>query len=198
MLRANAGLDNLQVLLPMIGTVGEVDEALALMARAHRELLDAGVASSTPRVGVMIEVPAAVYLTSVLAERADFFSIGTNDLTQYMLAADRNNTQVTTPYDGLHPSVLDAIAHVIEAAHLRGKPMSVCGEMAGEPAGALLLLGMGVDALSMSPMSLPRVKLTIRSFTRERARALADNARRKEDGFSIHRLLNGALAEAGV
>jgi phosphotransferase system enzyme I (PtsP) len=197
MLRANVGLDNLQVLLPMIGTVGEVDEALALMARAHRELLEAGQASSTPRVGVMIEIPAAVYLTSALAERADFFSIGTNDLTQYMLATDRNNAQVTTPYDGLHPSVLDAIARVIEAAHLRGKPVSVCGEMAGDPAGALLLLGMGVDALSMSPMSLPRVKLTIRSFTRERARVLTDIARSKEDGFAIHRLLTGALAEDG-
>ncbi|HEX6005655.1 MAG TPA: phosphoenolpyruvate--protein phosphotransferase [Burkholderiales bacterium] len=198
MLRANAGLNNLEVLLPMIGTVGEVDESLGLLARAHRELSEAGVTSSRPRVGVMIEVPAAVYLTSALAERADFFSIGTNDLTQYMLAADRNNAQVTTPYDSLHPAILDAIGHVIEAAHLKGKPVSVCGEMAGDPAGALLLLGMGVDALSMSPMSVPRVKLTIRSFTLQRARALADVARSKEDGFAIHRLLNGALEETGV
>lgn len=198
MLRANAGLDNLQLLLPMIATVGEVNETLALLARAHRELSEAGIASSTPRVGVMIEVPAAVHLTSALAERVDFFSIGTNDLTQYMLAADRNNAQVTTPYDNLHPSILAAIAHVIEAAHQRGRPVSVCGEMAGDPAGALLLLGMGVDALSMSPMSLPRVKLTIRSLTRQRARELAGAARSQEDGFAIHRLLNGALEEAGI
>jgi phosphotransferase system, enzyme I, PtsP len=103
--------------------------------------------------------------------------------------------------DSLHPAILDAIGHVIEVAHLKGKPVSVRGEMAGDPgdpAGALLLLGMGVDALSMSPMSVPRVKLTLRSLTLRRARALTDVERSKEDGFAIHRLLNGALEEAGV
>ena len=146
----------------------------------------------------MIEVPSAVFLATVLAERVDFLSVGTNDLTQYLLAIDRNNAQVTTPYDGLHPAVINAIHHVIEAAHLRGKPVSVCGELAGDPAGALLLLGMGVDALSMSPASLARVKLVIRSFTLARARSLVDEALEMEDGFTIHRLLNGALEEAGV
>jgi phosphotransferase system, enzyme I, PtsP len=198
MLRANAGLNNLQVLFPMISTVGEVDEALGLLARAHRELLEEGQASTEPRVGVMIEVPSAVYLAAALAERVDFLSIGTNDLTQYMLAVDRNNAQVTTPYDSLHPAVLNAIDHVVKAAHLQRKPVSVCGEMAGDPAGALLLLGMGVDALSMSPASLSRVKLVIRSFTLQRARALLDAALCMEDGFAIHRLLNGALEHAGV
>jgi phosphotransferase system, enzyme I, PtsP len=105
---------------------------------------------------------------------------------------------VTTPYDGLHPAVLNAIHHVIKVAHLRGKPVSVCGELAGDPAGALLLLGMGVDALSMSPANLARVKLVIRSFTLQRARSLLDEALEMEDGFAIHRLLNGALEEAGV
>ena len=198
MLRANAGLNNLQVLFPMISTVGEVDEALGLLARAHRELLEEGQASTEPRVGVMIEVPSAVYLAAALAERVDFLSVGTNDLTQYMLAVDRNNAQVTTPYDSLHPAVLNAIDHVVKAAHLQRKPVSVCGEMAGDPAGALLLLGMGVDALSMSPASLSRVKLVIRSFTLQRARALLDAALCMEDGFAIHRLLNGALEQAGV
>jgi len=182
----------------MISKVGEVDEALGLLARAHRELLQEGDPATKPRVGVMIEVPSAVYLATALAERVDFLSVGTNDLTQYMLAVDRNNAQVTTPYDGLHPAVLNAIDHVVKAAHLRGKPVSVCGEMAGDPAGALLLLGMGVDALSMNPASLSRVKLAIRSFTVQRARALLGAALSMEDGFAIHRLLNGALEEAGV
>ena len=198
MLRANAGLNNLQVLFPMIGRVSELDEALGLLARAHRELLEEGLAANKLRVGVMIEVPSAVFLATALAERVDFLSVGTNDLTQYLLAVDRNNAQVTTPYDSLHPAVLDAIHHVIKGAHRRGKPVCVCGEIAGEPAGALLLLGMGVDALSMSPTSLARVKLVIRSFTLQRAHSLLDEALGMEDGFAIHRLLNGALEEAGV
>jgi phosphotransferase system enzyme I (PtsP) len=198
MLRANAGLNNLQVLFPMISTVGEVDEALGLLARAYRELLEEGQAATEPRVGVLIEVPSAVYLATALAKRVDFISVGTNDLTQYMLAAARNNAQVTTPYDGLHPAVLDAINRVVKATHLQGKPVSVCGEMAGDPAGALLLLGMGVDSLSMTPASLSRVKLVIRSFTLQRARVLLDAALCMEDGFAIHRLLNDALEEAEV
>jgi phosphotransferase system enzyme I (PtsP) len=112
-----------------------------------------------------------------------------------MLAVDRNNAQVVTPYDGLHPAVLNAIRQVIEAAHRQGKPVSVCGEMAGDPAGALLLMGMGVDALSMSPALLAEVKLAIRCFTRTRARLLAETALGMSDGFSIHRLMNGALEE---
>jgi len=141
---------------------------------------------------------SAVFLASNLAERVDFLSVGTNDLTRYLLAIDRNNAQVTTPYDGMQPAVLNAIHHAIKAAHLRGKPVSVCGELAGDPVGALLLLGMGVDALSMSPASLARVKLVIRSFTLHRARALLDEALEMEDGFTIHRLLNGVLEEDGV
>jgi phosphotransferase system enzyme I (PtsP) len=195
MLRANAGLNNLQVLFPMIGTVGEVDEALGLLERAHRELEEEGHDATRPRVGVMIEVPSSVHLAEILIQRVDFLSIGTNDLTQYMLAVDRNNAQVVTPYDGLHPAVLNAIHQVIEAAHRQGKPVSVCGEMAGDPAGALLLMGMGVDTLSMSPALLAQVKLAIRCFTRERANLLAETALGMGDGFSIHRLMNGVLEE---
>jgi phosphotransferase system enzyme I (PtsP) len=198
MLRANAGLNNLQVLFPMISTVGEVDEALGLLGRAHRELVEEGQASTEPKVGVMIEVPSAVYLAAALAKRVDFLSVGTNDLTQYMLAVDRNNAEVTTPYDSMHPAVLAAILHVVKAAHLQRKPVSVCGEMAGDPAGALLLLGMGVDALSMNPAVLSRVKLVIRSFTLQRAHELLDAALSMEDGFAIHRLMQGSLTEAGL
>jgi phosphotransferase system, enzyme I, PtsP len=198
MLRANAGLNNLHVLFPMISTVGEVDEGLGLLARAHRELVEEGQASTEPRVGVMIEVPSAVYIAAALSKRVDFLSVGTNDLTQYLLAVDRNNAQVTTPYDGMHPAVLTAIDHVVKVAHAQQKPVSVCGEMAGDPAGALLLLGMGVDALSMSPASLSRIKLVIRTFPLRRARELLVAALGMEDGFAIHRLLNGSLKEAGL
>jgi phosphotransferase system enzyme I (PtsP) len=198
MLRANADLENLQVLLPMVARIAEVDEALELLACANRELLEEGQATAMPRAGVLIEIPSAVFLTKALAERVDFLSVGTNDLAQYMLAVDRNNKRVATPYDSLHPAVLSAIHKVTQDAHERSTPVSVCGEMAGDPVGALLLLGMGIDALSMSPTSLSRVKLVIRTFSAERARTLLETALGKEDELSVHRLLSDALEEAGV
>jgi phosphotransferase system enzyme I (PtsP) len=198
LLRANAGLENLQVLFPMVAKLIELDEALALLARGHRELLEEGQAAAIPKVGVMIEVPSAVFLAKALAARVDYFSIGTNDLTQYILAADRTNPRITTVNDTLHPAVLNAISMVIRDAHAQNTPVSVCGEMAGEAAGALILLGMGVDALSMSPVSLERIKLVIRTFTMKRSRALADQALGQEDERQVRSLLNNALECAGI
>jgi phosphotransferase system enzyme I (PtsP) len=198
LLRANAGHENLRVLFPMVARISELDEALELLARAHRELLEEGRAAAKPKVGVMIEVPSAVFLTKALAARVDFLSVGTNDLAQYILAADRTNARVTTPNDTLHPAVLNAISMVIRDAHARSTPVSVCGEMAGDAAGALLLLGMGVDALSMSPASFGRVKLVIRTFTMKRAQALAERALAQEDESQVHDLLNDALESAGI
>lgn len=197
-LRANADYGNLQVLFPMISQVDELDEALALLARADRELKEEGRESAMPKVGVMIEVPSAVFLAKTLANRVDFLSIGTNDLAQYTLAADRTNSQVTTPYDSLHPAVLHAIQSVILDAHERNTPVGVCGEMAGDAAGALLLLGMGIDALSMSPAAIPHVKLVIRSFTARQARVLAEEALRLERGTDVFTLLNNALRQTTV
>jgi phosphotransferase system enzyme I (PtsP) len=196
MLRANAGLGNLQVLFPMVTRVSELDQALTLLARTHRELLEEGEATAMPRTGVMIEVPSAVFLSGFLAERVDFLSVGTNDLAQYVLAADRTNERVGTLHDSLHPAVLDAVLQVVQKAHHRGTPVSVCGELAGDPEGALVLLGMEIDALSMSPASLSRVKLAIRSFTVAQARALLETALEKQDGPAVHQLLNTALEEA--
>jgi phosphotransferase system enzyme I (PtsP) len=198
MLRANAGLGNLQVLFPMISRVDELNEALELLACAHRELLEEGQESAMPKVGIMIEVPSAVFQAKSLADRVEFFSIGTNDLAQYMLAADRTNPQVATPYDTLHPAVLQAIHRVILDAHERNTPVSVCGEMAGDPAGALILLGMGIDVLSMSPAALLLVKLVIRTFTAKRARALAEEALGLENGREVFNLLKGALEQTSV
>ena len=198
MLRASAGLDNLRVMFPMISKANELDEALALMERAHRELSAAGFILGPCPVGVMIEVPSAVYLTRNLARRVDFLSIGTNDLTQYLLAVDRNNPRVARLYDYLHPAVISAVRQVIEEAHALGKPVTVCGEMAGDPAAVLLLLGMGIDGLSMSYSSLPRIKWTIRSVTRQRARELLDAVREMADESTVRRLLVDALEEAGL
>jgi phosphotransferase system, enzyme I, PtsP len=198
MLKAAAGLDNLQLLLPMISGVGEVDESLGLIRRAYEELIEEGESVTFPKVGVMVEVPSAVYQASTLARRVDFLSIGTNDLTQYLLAVDRNNGRVASLYDALHPAVLRAVMQVIEGAHRHGKPVSVCGEMAGDPAGAVLLLGMGIDSLSMSVSSLLRVKWVIRSFTHAQARALLEEALRLEDPGAIRLRVEAALEQAGL
>jgi len=197
-LRANAGLDNLQLLLPMISSVNEIDEAIGLVRRAHEELVEEGEQITYPKIGVMIEVPSAVYQVPAMAKRVDFFSIGSNDLTQYLLAVDRNNAQVSDLYNALHPAVLRAIHQVVVEAHEQQRPVSVCGEMAGDPAAALLLIGMGVDSLSMSSASLLRVKWAIRSFNTEKMQSLLEEIWALEDAAGVQALLHSSLDEAGL
>lgn len=198
MLRANIGLGNLNLLLPMISNVSQVDEAMVLIRRACKELQEEGLEVTMPRVGVMIEVPSAVFQADRLASRVDFMSIGTNDLTQYLLAVDRNNSRVAELFDSLHPAVLQAVMKVIEGASKFGKPVSVCGEMAGDPVAAILLIGMGVDSLSMSASSLPRVKWAIRSITRKKAQALLGEVLQMEEPQQVRKRLEQALEEVGL
>ncbi|RTL01672.1 MAG: phosphoenolpyruvate-protein phosphotransferase PtsP, partial [Lysobacterales bacterium] len=175
MLRAGAATgstDGLSVLFPMITMVSELDEALELLRQAHAELVEDGVPAHFPKVGVMIEVPAAAYQVELLAKRVDFVSIGSNDLTQYLLAVDRNNDRVAKLYDSLNPAVIGVMQWLVERARRAGKPVSVCGEMAGDPAAALLLIGMGIDSLSMSLGNLLKVKWMIRSVPLSVAQAL--------------------------
>ncbi len=198
MLRAAIGLDNLQLLLPMITTVDELDDALLRIQRAVDELLEQGHPVRMPPVGLMIEVPAAVYQAQILARRVSFLSVGTNDLTQYLLAVDRNNARVAALYDEFHPAVLRALVQVVEAARAEGREVSVCGELAGDPKATPLLLGMGVHSLSMSAGSLLRVKGVVRSMSRSRARELLREALGCESGESVRRLLTDALEEIGL
>ncbi len=198
LLRANAGIRNLQILFPMISRIHEIDAALGLLDRAFSDLTAEGHAATKPHIGAMIEVPSAAYIIAELAKRVDFFSIGTNDLTQYLLAVDRSNPLVQGRHDNLHPAVVHFVGDIVQRAHLQNKPVGVCGEMAGDPASALLLIGLGVDSLSMTPSSLPRIKWTIRSFTMQQARGLADKALRIDNEADTHRLLNRALKAAGL
>jgi phosphotransferase system enzyme I (PtsP) len=193
MLRADVGLGNLRILLPMISTVEEVDEALALVRRAHSELLEEGHAVAMPPVGAMIEVPSAVYQVGALARRVSFLSVGTNDLTQYLLAVDRNNSSVAAIYDDLHPAVLRALMQILEGAAPLGCEVGICGEMAGSPLAAVLLLAMGVDSLSLSAGGLLPVKSVIRSFSRQEARALLEQSLACETAGAVRELLTGAL-----
>ncbi len=197
-LRAAIGLDNLQLLLPMVSAVTEVDDALLLIRRAHDELLEEGYQVRMPPVGVMIEVPAAVYQSEALAQRVDFLSVGTNDLTQYLLAVDRNNPHVAKLYDEYHPAVLRALLQILAGARLHGKEVSVCGEMAGDPLATLLLIGMGVHSLSMGAGSLLRVKKVIRSVSRPRAREVLQIALQCEDSGAVRRLLMETLEAMGL
>jgi phosphotransferase system enzyme I (PtsP) len=172
MMKASVGLNNLRIMLPMISYVKEVDEALVLIHRAHAELVEEGVEALLPSIGVMVEVPAAVYLSAELAKRVDFLSVGSNDLTQYLLAVDRNNSSVAELYNSYHPAVLQALANVASAGHAAGKPVSICGELAGDPGAAVLLMAMGYDSLSMNATNLPKVKSVLRSVSKVEADAL--------------------------
>ena len=198
MLRAAIDLDNLQIMLPMISGVTEVDELKMLITRAHDELLEEGYAVTMPRIGVMIEVPSAVYMIEELARRVDFVSVGSNDLTQYLLAVDRNNARVAELYDDLHPAVLRALEQIVRGARVFHRPVGVCGEMAGNPLATILLMGLGVDSLSMSAGSLNKVKWVVRSFSVSRARQLLHAALRMEDAQQVRRFMEGALDDMGL
>ncbi|MGD2083127.1 MAG: phosphoenolpyruvate--protein phosphotransferase [Chromatiales bacterium] len=198
MLRAAVGVGNLRIMLPMITNVSEVDEALSLIQRAHDELQEEGYAVTMPRIGVMVEVPSAVYQVEALARRVDFLSIGTNDLTQYLLAVDRNNAKVADLYEELHPAVLRSLVQVVEGARMYSRDVGVCGEMAGSPMAVVLLLGMGITSLSMSGGSLLRTKRVVRSFSTSRARQLLRTALRFEDAASVRQLMENALEDVGL
>ena len=198
MLRASVGLNNLRLLLPMISQMAEVDEARLLVERAYHELLAAGENIAMPPLGVMVEVPAAVYQSEAIARRVDFLSIGSNDLTQYLLAVDRNNARVASLYDALHPAVLRAIRQVIESGHRQGKPVGVCGEMAGDPVAAIVLMGMGVDHMSMSVASLPRVKWAIRNISCDHARAVVAEVLEMDNPVQVREHVEKVLEGAGL
>ena len=198
MIKASAGLNNLHILLPMVSGVHELDDAQYLIHRAWGELIDEGIDVQMPQVGVMIEVPSAVYQARELARMADFLSVGSNDLTQYLLAADRNNARVAALYDYLHPAVLMALQDVVNAAHAEGKPVGICGEMAGDPVAAVLLLAMGFDSLSMNSTHLPKVKWLLRKMTLKHAQALLKKVSVIDNPEIIHSTLNLALGNLGL
>ena len=198
MLKASEGLNNLRILLPMISGTQELEEALHLIHRAWGEVRDEGTDVPLPPIGVMIEIPAAVYQTRELARQVDFLSVGSNDLTQYLLAVDRNNPRVADLYDFLHPAVLQALQKVVNDAHLEGKPVSICGEMAGDPAAAVLLLAMGFDSLSMNATNLPKVKWLLRQITQSKAKELLGQVMTMDNPHLIYSTLHLALRNLGL
>jgi len=198
MLKASEGLDNLRIMLPMVSSVSELEIALMLIYRAYDELLEEGFKVAMPPVGVMIEVPAAVYQVRELADRVDFLSVGSNDLTQYLLAVDRNNPRVADLYHSLHPAVLRALVIIANDAKQTNTPVGICGEMAGDPGAALLLVAMGFDVLSMNATNLLKVKSVIRAIDSEQINALLAEVMDLPDPESINRRLEEEFKAAGL
>ncbi|MEN4930636.1 MAG: phosphoenolpyruvate--protein phosphotransferase [Erwinia billingiae] len=177
MLRANVASDNLSILLPMITSIDEIDEAKRLIDRAGREVEEMlGYTIPKPRIGVMIEVPSMIFMIGHLTGRVDFVSVGTNDLTQYLLAVDRNNTRVANLYDSLHPAVLRGLKTIALEAEKAGVELCLCGEMAGDPICVAVLIGLGYHHLSMNGRNVARVKYLLQHIDYEEAHALANRA----------------------
>ncbi len=168
---------NLSIMFPMVSGVGELRRAIAMVDQARTDLTAEGIeVSPAVKVGTMIELPSAVAVADQLATECDFFSIGTNDLIQYTLGIDRQNRDVAYLYRPLHLAVLRLIKQVVEAGHAAGIPVAICGEMAGDPALAPVLLGLGVDRLSMNAATIPLVKHVIRSVSLAECTSLVDEA----------------------
>jgi phosphotransferase system enzyme I (PtsP) len=198
MMRANEDLNNLRIMLPMITSLSEVDEASYLIDKAFEELIAEGCLIEKPPLGVMIEVPAAVYQARELAKRVDFLSVGSNDLTQYILAVDRNNARVANLYDSLHPAMLQALMKIIEGGHAAGVEVSICGEMASDPMAVILLLAMGFDTLSMNSSSLPRIKWVIRKLSITNARKILAEVLELDHPSDIRKHLQKILEDEGL
>ncbi len=175
-LRASA-CGNVRIMYPMISGSEEMVRANAVLTECMAELKSRDIAFDEKlQVGAMIEIPSAAMTADILAKECGFFSVGTNDLIQYLLAIDRVNERIAHLYEPTHPAVVRTLKYIVDEAHKRGVTVSVCGEMAGDPVFAPLLLGLGVDALSMSPAWLPSVKYMVRAMTMADARALAAEA----------------------
>jgi phosphotransferase system enzyme I (PtsI) len=180
-----------RIMFPMVSSEDELVAACRLCDEVREELRRAGIPHDPDlERGVMVETPSAVWMADVLARHVRFFSIGSNDLTQYTLAIDRDNARLAHLYEPLDPAVLRSIHHTIEAGHAAGCWIGICGEMAGDPSNAVLLVGMGVDELSMSSFDLPRVKAAIRSVRREAAAEIARDALRQSCARAVKELLH--------
>ncbi|EPF70196.1 phosphoenolpyruvate--protein phosphotransferase [Acinetobacter rudis] len=175
MLKASIGLNNLHILLPMVTSISEVEEALYLLERdwiAVQE--EEEVKITKPKIGIMVEVPSVLLQIDEFAELVDFFSVGSNDLIQYLLAVDRNNPRVSSVYSHFHPSVLRTLQRLVVECHKYNKPISICGEMAGDPLSAVLLMAMGFNTLSMSSSNILRVRKAICNVSMSDAQTLLE------------------------
>jgi phosphotransferase system enzyme I (PtsI) len=188
-----------RIMFPFVGGVGDLNLALSLLEEAREELRRAGVRfrEDVP-VGINLEVPSAAVVADLLAPGVDFFSVGTNDLIQYLLAVDRTDPRVSGLYEPLHPAVMRTLAQIATAARAYERPLSVCGEMAGQPLEAVLLVGLGFRELSMAPTAIPRVKEAVRAVQESDARRLAEHCLSLRTCDEIVRFVREELPEAAA
>jgi phosphotransferase system enzyme I (PtsI) len=188
----------LRIMYPMITSLTEVRQLNELLQQVRDELVAEGHAvSDQVEVGIMVETPAAAVLAPCFAQEVDFFSIGTNDLTQYTLAVDRGNQAISELYQPLHPALLALYRHIIDGAHQAGKWVGMCGELAANERAVPLLVGLGLDELSMAPPSIPVIKRVIRSLSWRETRALADEALQRKTTADVLALLEQCAALQG-
>ncbi|HSB01236.1 MAG TPA: phosphoenolpyruvate--protein phosphotransferase, partial [Anaerolineales bacterium] len=179
-----------RIMFPMVADVGEIRKARSWVEKAHNQLNGENQPHAWPiELGIMVEIPSAALLAPVLANEVDFFSIGTNDLTQYTLAAERGNPALYHLADGLHPAVLRLIGEVVEAAHQAGKWTGICGELGGDPEAVPILVGLGVDELSLNPAGIPHIKSIIRNLTMQSTHAVAEQALRCQTSAEVRQLV---------
>jgi phosphotransferase system enzyme I (PtsI) len=194
-LRASA-YGNVQIMYPMISSVEEVRKANSILEEVKAELDREGVKYDKEiKVGIMVEIPSAAVTADILAKEVDFFSIGTNDLTQYTLAVDRMNEHVKEYYQPFHPAILRLVKMVIDAAHKEGKFAAMCGEMAGDPLAAVILLGLGLDEFSMSATSIPEIKNIIRNVEYEKAKEIAEKALNMSEAREIEKMMKDVIKD---
>ncbi len=193
-MRAAAGREHVHLLLPMIASTEQLDQCLAILDEVHQQLLEEGFTVCRPKVGIMVEVPSCISLLPFWRDKLDFISIGTNDLSQYLLALDRNSPLVGKWYDSLHPAVIHELLRISTMAKQMNLPVSVCGEMASDPVAVILLLGMGIQQLSMSAAKIPLIKWILRSISREQASKLLAEALQQDNATAIRQLGQQFLA----
>ncbi|UCF69830.1 MAG: phosphoenolpyruvate--protein phosphotransferase, partial [candidate division WOR-3 bacterium] len=187
---------NIRIMYPMISTFEEIKKARAFFEEVKMELKDEKVDFDDHiQVGMMVETPSAAIMSEQLASHVDFFSIGSNDLTQYVLAVDRGNERVSHLFDHFHPAVLRLIKQVIVSGHKAHIWVGLCGELAADPLAIPLLIGLGIDELSMSPVAIPKAKMVLRALTVSECEDIAEKALNFRSAGEVKKFLNRMIAK---
>ena len=198
MLKASCRHQNLSILLPMVSGVRELDAALELIEQAYQEVRAIDSRVKKPDIGILVEVPAMIYLLPLIVSKIDFVSVGTNDLTQYLLAVDRNNARVADVYETTHPAVIMALKEIRETCKQLDLPVCICGELAGDPIGAVLMVGLGYTSLSMNTSNVAKVKYILRKSNSSELKRLATKALIQPYGQNIYTMMQRFFEHKGI